>query len=183
MNTIIFIYGFTGKTKHAKVAKKVFSKSNFLVFEYDSMLREPIEKISSDLEKFISSSTKKGDKIYLIGVSAGGVIAEYYSRVINPDKTTGVATICSPLGGTYVSKLYSKKLKGVKELRKNSSLLNKIKNSKTKINVINFYSPLDLLVPGKSGKGKNPVKVKDFFHFTIQYNRKILIKTKDFFGI
>lgn len=183
MNTVIFIYGFTGSTKHARVAKKVFSKSKFLIFEYNSKLKDSIEKISSDLDKFIEKNTKKSDKIYLIGVSAGGIIAEYYSKILNPKKIQALSTICSPINGTYVTRFYSKKLKGLKDLSRNSKILSKIKSSKSKVKEINFYSYFDPLVPGNSGKGKNPEKIGNFFHFTIQYNKKTLIKSKDFFGI
>ena len=182
MKKVIFIYGFTGCEKQARVARNIFSNYEFLVFNYNSWLKQSIKEISKELEIFINGATKKNEKVFLIGISAGGIIASYYSKLINPKKILAIATVFSPLTGTYLPKFYPRKLRGLQELRKGSKLLKCIKNSKAKVKEINFYSLLDPLVPGNAGRGKNPVHTWNFFHFTVQNDKSILNQIKRFFS-
>lgn len=183
MDKIIFLYGFTGSERDSHVAKKIFSNYDLVCFEYDSELIEPLEKIAKDLGYFIDSNTSKNEKVNLIGVSAGGTIASYYAKFVSINKIDKIATICSPFNGTYVPYFYSNKRKGLKELSYGSDFLKELSSKKfSKNKIINFYSFFDLLVPFNSGKGENPKYTWDFFHFTIQNNKKILRKVKEFFN-
>ena len=182
MEKITFIYGFTGSKKDSKIAKRILSDYDVICFEYDSKLKQSIEQISLKLDDFINSNINKKEKINLIGISAGGIIASYYAKFVSPKKVNKLATICSPFKGTYVPYFYSKKRKGLKELAYNSTLLKKISSKKLDKNkAINFYSYFDILVLGKSGKGDNPVCIWNFFHFTIQNDENIYKKIKKFF--
>jgi len=181
MKKLIFVYGFKGNSNQAKIAKSIFSDYNFLIFNYDSNLNQSIEEIAEELNNFICKNTLPKEKVYLMGVSAGGIICSYFSKFINPKKVIALGTICAPFNGTYVPIFYSKKLGGLQELKYHSSLLKKIKYSKSKIKEINFYSYFDILVPGKSGASKNAVHTSKFFHFTIHNNKQILNKIKIFF--
>ncbi|MEK6913692.1 MAG: alpha/beta fold hydrolase [Nanoarchaeota archaeon] len=178
----IFVYGFKGYNKQIKSAKEVFGNLPLICFEYNSNLNQPLEKIAEELSNFVNSNTKKKEKINLIGVSAGGIIATYYTKFLSPHKIHKLATICSPFRGTYLSFFYSKKKKGVRELIYNSEFLKNLNSRKlNKYQIINFYSYLDPLVPGNSGKGENSFHTWNFFHFLIQNDKKILRKIKCFF--
>ncbi|MEK6833335.1 MAG: alpha/beta fold hydrolase [Nanoarchaeota archaeon] len=181
MKKVIFVYGFTGTNKDSETAKKVLNNYDVICFEYDSGLKKPLEKIADELDDFIISKTNTNEKVNLIGVSAGGVIASYYTRFVSPNKVDKLATICSPFKGTYVPIFYSKKRKGLNELFYGSEFLKKLNSRKLNNKAISFYSYFDLLVPGNSGKAENPHYTWDFFHFTIQKNKRILKKIKEFF--
>jgi esterase/lipase len=86
MKKVIFIYGFTGTNKDSLTAKKVLDNYNLICFEYNSNLRQSLEEISKELDNFIISKTSESEKVNLIGVSAGGVIAEYYAKFVSPKK-------------------------------------------------------------------------------------------------
>jgi hypothetical protein len=184
MDETIFIYGYLGYKKQERIAKKIFGNKNLICFEYNSSLKQSIEDISYELNQFVKSlKIKSNKKVNLIGISAGGVIAEYYSKFINPKIVDKIATICSPLNGTYLANFYPKKFKGLNQLKRNSILLRKLKYKKLgKNKIINFYSYLDLLVPGNSGKGENPVHTWNFLHFIIQNDKSIFKRIKYFFN-
>lgn len=176
----IFLYGFTGSKKDSETSRKFID--DIICFEYDSSLKQPLEEIAFELDKFIKHNTKKSEKINLIGVSAGGIIANYYTKFINLSKVNKIATICSPFGGTYVSYFYLNRRKGIADLLYGSKFLKKLNSKKLPKNkVINFYSHLDFVVPGNSGKGDNPVHTWDFLHFRIQKDKRIFKKIKAFF--
>jgi len=182
MEKVIFIYGFTGTDRDSNVAKKVLDNYNLICFEYNSDLKQSLEKIAEELDSFIVSKTGKKEKVNLIGASAGGIIAEYYAKFVSPKKVDKLATICSPFKGSYVPIFYSKERRGLKELFYNSEFLKKLNSRKLNKNkTINFYSYLDVLVPGNSGKAENSHHTWDVFHFTIQNDKKILKKIKEFF--
>ncbi len=180
MKKVIFIYGFEGYKNQSKTAKSIFN--NLICFEYNSKLKQPLEEITKELDDFINLKIKKDEKVNLIGVSAGGIIASYYTKFINPKKVSKLATICSPFKGSYLTIFYSKKRKGLKELSYGSDFLKKLNSKKLgKNKIINFYSFFDILVPFNSGRGENPVYTWNFFHFAIQNDKKILRKIKGFF--
>lgn len=182
MKKIIFIYGFEGYKQQERVAKKILSDYDLICFEYDSKLKQPLEEITEELDNFINSNTNKKEKVNLIGLSVGGIIASYYAKFVNPKKINKFATICSPFNGTYIPSFYAKKREGLKELKHNSIFLKKLNSKKLgKHKMINFWSCLDILVPGKSGKGENPIHTWNFFHFTIQNDENIFRKVKEFF--
>jgi esterase/lipase len=178
----IFIVGFTGGKRDIFFARSILKPEyEVIYFKYDTFLRKSVQQISRKLDRFVLDITKNSEKVNLIGVSAGGVIAEYYSRFVNPKKVNKIATICSPLNGTYIPKIFPKKLKGVNQMKYNSPLLKKIKKSRTKTHELNIYSKLDFLVPGNSGKGKNSKHTLFFIHFLIQWWPGIYFKVKRFF--
>ena len=182
MKKIFFIYGFGGHKGQARIAKKVLNNYELICFEYNSKLEQSLRKIVLDLDNFINFKTSEKEKVNLVGISTGGIIATYYAGFVSPKKVHKLATICSPFKGTYVTSFYSKRRKGLKELNRNSAFLKKLNSKKLgKDKTINFYSVLDLLVPGKSGKGENPFHTSNFFHFTIQNDKRIFKKIKEFF--
>jgi hypothetical protein len=180
---IIWVYGFTGYNKQTKTARKILDNYNLICFEYNSRLNQPLEKIAEELDKFITSKTRKNEKIDLIGVSAGGLIASYYTKFISPGKVDKIATICSPFKGSYLPFFYSQKRKGLKDLLYESKFLKNLNSRKVgKNKTINFFSYLDPLVPGKSGKGENPIHTWNFNHFFVHSDKKILKRIQKFFN-
>lgn len=183
MKKVVFIYGLSGSKRDSNAAKRILNDYNLICFEYNSNLKQPLEEIAEELNDFIISKTHKDEKVNLIGVSAGGIIASYYSKFVSPKKVDKLATICSPFKGSYVPIFYSKERRGLKELFYNSEFLKKLNSRKmNKTKIINFYSYLDILVPGSSGKAENPYHTWDFFHFTIHNNKSILNNIKEFFS-
>lgn len=182
MAKVIFIPGFTGGKRDMFVAKKILKKYNLIYFKYNTLLIQTIEEISKELNSFIKSlKLKENEKINLIGVSAGGIIALYYAKFLNNEKIDKFVTMHSPLKGSYFAWLFPKKLRGLKQLKKNSKFLKKLKKKKTKVNQINFWNYFDVLVPGKSGKGENPINTKMPIHFLVQWWPAIYYKIKKFF--
>lgn len=114
MKKVIFIYGLAGSNKDSETAKKVLDNYDLICFEYNSDLKQSIEEIAEDLDDFIISKSKKEEKVNLIGVSAGGIIAVYYTKFVSQKKVDKLATICSPFKGSYVPIFYSKERKGLK---------------------------------------------------------------------
>lgn len=183
MKKAIFIYGFMGSKRDSEVAKKVLNNHDLICFEYNSKLKQPLEEIAGELDDFIISKTNQKEKVNILGVSAGGVIASYYTKFVSPSKVNKLATICSPFKGTYVPIFYSKERRGLKQLFYGSDFLKRLNSKKLdKKKAISFYSYFDILIPGSSGKAENPHHTWDFFHFTIQNNKRILIKIKEFFS-
>ena len=84
MTKTIFVYGFEGHRGQLKVAGKIFD--DLIYFEYNSKLTQSLEEIAKDLGDFIDLKTKKKEKINLIGVSAGGIIADYCLKFVSPSK-------------------------------------------------------------------------------------------------
>ncbi len=178
---VIFLYGLKGNKRHARTAQKTLKEYEVISFNYNSDFKQPIQEIARELKRFIDSITSKKEKVNLIGISAGGVIASYYQKFIAPAKVNKLVTLSSPLKGTYITGFYSKRAIGVKQMAKNSSFLDKLNSKKSKSNVLNFYCYFDILVPGNSGKGENPVPIPNFLHFFVQYDKRILNKIKEFF--
>jgi hypothetical protein len=65
-------------------------------------------------------------------------------------------------------------------MKKNSHFLKELSSKKSKGKALNFYSYFDILVPGESAKGENPIQTSNFLHFFIQNDKKILKKIEEF---
>jgi len=179
---VIFVYGLLGYKEQQKTAKEILKDYDLICFEYNSKLEQALEKIAEELKEFIDEKTNKNEKIYLLGISAGGIIASYYAKFISPKKVKKMATICSPFKGSPLTFFYSKKRKGLKQLSCGSKFLKKLNARKLNKNkTINFYCYLDPLVPRISGKGENPIHTWNFLHFIIHNDKKILKKIDKFF--
>lgn len=171
MTKIIFIPGFMGGKRDTFIAKKILKDYDLIYFKYNTYLIQTIEEIAMELKTFINSlKSKKNEKLILIGFSAGGIISLYYAKFLDKNKLIDkIITIHSPIKGTYFTEMFSKRFKGLKQLKLNSKILNKIEKNKTKINQINFWNYFDTALPGKSGKGKNPKNSFMPLHFLVQW--------------
>jgi len=165
--------------------KKALRKDfEVIYFDYDTGLKESIKSYSRELKEFINRlKLKRGEKVSLVGFSAGGIIAEYYARFLDKNRVDKIVTICSPFGGTWYNRVHSSKRKGLKELGYDSKLLKEIKKKKIRkdIDELNIWSYLDPLVPAKSGRGSGiSLHTYFFIHWIITFYPPIIYKTRKF---
>ncbi|MFH1500864.1 MAG: alpha/beta hydrolase [archaeon] len=163
---------------------KLYLKERFevIAFDYANGLNDSLEKYAVELKKFIDNlNLKKGEKVNLIGHSAGGLIGEYYVRFLDDNKVDKLVTISSPFQGAPLARWFFTWRKGIKDIQKGSKFLKKISKNKKKLNEINFYCTWDILVPGSSGKGSNPSRTYFFIHFINYLWPPIVWRVKRFF--
>ncbi|MEC8220704.1 MAG: hypothetical protein VX028_01420 [Nanoarchaeota archaeon] len=179
---IIFLHGMGGGKKDSYTFKKIFSNYIFIPFIYDSTLKKSISELAKDLEEFVSIHVSSTQYFSLVGVSAGGVISEYYIKTKQPKHLTHFYSICSPHKGTYLPKYLWKKREGVQDLNKNSKLLKNLDNlnyPKT-LKVGSLYSKYDLLVPGVSGSNGASSHTNFPLHWIIHFMPYVAKKAKHF---
>lgn len=183
MKKIIFVPGMAGGKRDMYLIKKIMKDFEVIYFHYDVWLNDSFEKSAKKLDLFITNlNIKRNEKISIIGVSAGGIVVEYYIKFINKSKIEKIVTVCSPFKGTWIASVFFRKHKGVQELRKNSKFLKKLKNEKLihKIREKTFWCFFDPIVPGISAKGKNPEHTFFFLHWVIQFWPPLIHKIKIF---
>ena len=183
---IVFICGMYGGRRDMFLIKKVLKSFDVIYFDYDFGLRESISDYAKKLKTFIKNlKLQKDEKIGIIGVSAGGVIADYYLKFLGKNKVDKFVSICSPLHGTYLAKLgflFFGKRKGLKELHQKSPLIKKLTKSRLKnIKSKSFWCYFDPLVPGQSAKGENSEHTLFFVHWIVQLWPPLIYKVKKFF--
>ena len=85
---IIFLPGFTGGKRDAWIMKPMLrNKFDFYIFDYKTGLKEDLRIIAKQLQKFIDNlKLKKDEKIIIIGLSVGGIIASYYLKFLDDTK-------------------------------------------------------------------------------------------------
>jgi len=183
MQKIVFIGGFFGTKFDHIVFKKIMKNYKIICFQYNTKLIDSIPNIAKDLDKFIKSlKLENKEKINMIGLSAGGIIADYYLKFINNEKINKFVTIFSPFKGSILTYLFPKKFKGLNNLKNNSEILKKLNKQKLQnIEIISFWSFLDPIVFGISGKYKNSKHTLFCIHSFIQFWPVISIKIKKFF--
>jgi pimeloyl-ACP methyl ester carboxylesterase len=180
MKKVIFVPGFTGGKRDMYVIKRKLRNFELIYFSYDTWLNKGIEDYSKELKKFIDSLKLKKEKASIIGVSAGGIIAEYYLKFLDNKRVDKVITICSPFEGSWVAYLFRKK-KGMRQLTRDSHLLKKLRKTKLKgIKEKNIWSKLDFIVPGDSGKGDHPEHTLFFIHPIIHWWPPMVNKIREF---
>ncbi len=166
--------------------KKILKDFDVIYFKYDSTLMQSIENLAKKLKNFVDGlKLKKNEKVGIIGVSAGGVVADYYLKFFGGwKKTSKFVSICSPLHGTYLSLfefLFFGKRIGLKQIGRKSDLIKKLESVKLKkVKQLNFWSYLDPLVPGKSGKGENSKHTWFFIHLIVHFWPPLVYKIKKF---
>jgi esterase/lipase len=172
---IIFVPGFGGGKKDMFLFKKILKNHKIHYFNYNTNLQKPIKYYSKKLKRFLKNINRKKKKIGIIGISAGGIIAEYCVKCLN-QKVDKLIAVCSPFKGAWITNLFSKR-KDIQDLKKGSRVLEQIKNSDS-ANEKDFFSYFDPLFPGNSGKGENPEHTFFFLHWIIQFYPPIIYKTK-----
>ncbi len=181
MEKVIFIPGFTGGKRDMVLFKAFLSNYNVIYFDYDTGLNDKIEDIAKSLKRFIDKLKLKTEKVNIVGVSAGGIIADYYLKYIDNKKVKSFVSICSPFGGTYLTYLFSKKRKGLMQLTPKCGFLKRLSSKKLRhIRKESIWCYLDPLVPGTSGKSENPKHTLFFLHWIIQWWPVLIFEAKSF---
>ncbi len=183
MKKVIFIAGMYGGKRDQFILQKILKNFKVIYFPYNTKLYETFETIAKQLDYFIKNlNLKKDEKVSIVGVSAGGIISDYYLKFIDIKRVNKIAIIYSPFKGTYLTHLFSKKRKGIHQINYSSKFLNKLNSKKIKnVKIISFWSFLDPLIPGTSGKYKNSHHSLFFLHWIVQFWPPILYKIKNFF--
>jgi hypothetical protein len=184
MKKVIFVPGFYGGKYQIWLIKIILKNFELIYFQYNTTLKESIEKIAKQLKNFINNlKLNKEEKVDIIGLSAGGIIIDYYLKFIDNKKINKFISICSPFKGTYLANIYSLflKSKGLQQLKSNSIFLKELfKKRLNNIKVENIWCLFDLIVPGTSAKGINPKHTYFFLHWFIQYWPPVIFEIKRF---
>ncbi|MDE1848480.1 MAG: hypothetical protein KGH55_00400 [Nanoarchaeota archaeon] len=152
-----------------------------IYFPYDTTLRKSITEYALQLKSFINNlNLTRKEKVSIFSLSAGGIIASYYTKFLDKKRVNKLVTVCSPFGGSWI-RIFFRKRRGAQELGPNSILLKRLANKKNKfIKEFNLWCFLDPLVPGTSGKGDNSKHTLFFLHWVIQFWPPIILRAKDF---
>ncbi|MFH1133939.1 MAG: hypothetical protein V1735_05585 [Nanoarchaeota archaeon] len=183
MKKIVFIGGMVGTRFDSLMFRKAFAGYVIHEFHYNQMLIEDIPTVAGKLKGFIDSlQLADGEKIGIIGLSAGGIIADYYLKFLDSGKTDTFATVFSPFGGSNLGIFFSRKYLGIHDLTKGSALLAKLREMKIEnIRMISIWSYLDYIVSGTSGRYENPKHTFFFIHSISQFWPPIAFSLKRFF--
>ena len=182
MKKVVLISGaWGGRKDFLLINYHLKNKFKTSYFKYNTLLTEKIEKISKQLQKFIQKQTSENEKVDILALSAGGIIADYYLKFIDNHKVENFVSVCSPFNGTPIAYLFPKTIfKGISQLRKNTNFLRKLNNKSPKTNQLNIWSKYDILVPGYSGQGPQPHHTYFFLHPIIHFFPPIIKRLKRF---
>lgn len=185
---IILIPGFRdGEYKFRKIRERLEKDFEVCMFEYDSYLNNSLITYAYELDSFLSSFSSNS-KISIIGVSAGGLIANYYLKFLNINSKNkskknivNLVLITVPFRGTIFAHLPLVS-EGIQDMRFNSEFITKMNSRKIppKINIKTFYSTLDIIVPFTSGKYKNNEVTLFPIHNLIHYHKPLINKIHNF---
>jgi predicted peptidase len=184
MKKIIIVPGFLEQKKDKGLIKPLLKDFNVIFFDYDNKLNKPLEESSKKLKKFVDSlHLKKNEKVSIVGLSAGGVITDYYLKYFPHKKVDKFISIFSPFHGSFWANIFSKKRKGLNQLKPNSDFLKKLSKRRIKhVKRMSIWCFFDPVVSGISAKGENPNHTLFFLHnFRYLQNRfPIVSKVKEF---
>jgi triacylglycerol lipase len=152
MTPILFVHGFGGGSYEFKpIESYLKKKGDFKFYEFVYPRRfgeESIKNIAQSLKKFVSNNIKE-KKLAIIGISQGGIIAEYYLKNFNKKKIDCLITLCTPHKGSLAA--YFRSIPGFLDLRPGSKTIIELDNymRKSKIPLYSVFTPFDLMViPG-----------------------------------
>jgi hypothetical protein len=190
MKNVLFIHGFGGGVYEYRPIQK-FLKDKFgdQIAFYEFAYKEKFGQkelgfIADKLTKYIDEKLK--DKRFcVIAFSQGGIIWRIYesqNHSLN-NCTDKVITICTPHNGSWLAYIFGFFLPGVRDLKPDSLLLQKLNNQKTNLKYYSIYNPLDLMVfPGTNAIFDQAVinkRVCDIGHMFTFWNKKTLNFVKE----
>jgi len=117
--------------------------------------RISLEALSVQLRDYVGMHFSARERIDLVGFSMGGLVCRYYIQMLGgSSRVDRLVTISAPNHGTLLAYLSSRD--ACKEMRPRSDFLQKLNNDCSKlreIEVISFWTPLDLIIiPAKSSR-------------------------------
>jgi len=159
---ILFIHGIVGNEDQYQPIIKYLHKrgaSRFYKFGYSNKFGLTSIKVAAkELAEYIKDNIKE-EKINIIAMSQGGIIALTYLKYFKNKNINKIFTICSPHKGSILAKILN--LRGLIDLRPQSDLLKEleifVKENNTKL--YSIYTPFDLVVfPGWNAKSNYGIK-------------------------
>ncbi len=181
MKKVIYVPGYAGGIRDIKALKKL-KDFEVIYFSYDTTLKEPIEKIAGKLKKFIDNlKLEKGEKVNIVGMSAGGVVTAYYLKFLDNKKTDRFISLYSPFRGTHLASIPESR-KGLRQITRDSNFLKELAKKKIRgVKVKNVYSRFDFVVPGLSGMGQESWHSNFFMHPLATFWPPTIREVKKFF--
>jgi esterase/lipase len=182
MKKVIYVPGYIGSMWDVRALRKKLKDFELIYFDYDTSLKDSIEKTAKKLKKFIDNiKLGEGEKVNIIGMSTGGVITDYYLKFLDSKKTDRFISLCSPFRGTHLASIPENK-KGLKQITRNSKFLEELSKKKLRgVKVKNFYSKFDFVVTGNSGEGRIPHHTYFFMHPLITFWPPVIRDINKFF--
>ena len=181
---IVLVHGFLGSGKLFFFIKKKLQEKGLKCFTPTLKpinAKYGIEDLAKKLKDEINFNLGYNSSLVLIGFSMGGIVCRYYLQELNGlDRVKQFFTISTPHHGSYLA--YLLPLKGIKQIRPKSDLLNKLTLTESKLNELQIYSfrtPFDLMIiPSSSSIWNIAINKKyySFLHSYMLFNPKI---TKD----
>ncbi len=181
---IVYIPGFLERREQFPIIKYVLAKHKVIYFEYNTSLKDSIPKLATQLKQFINRiKLKENEKLAIIGYSAGSIIAEYYLKFIDSKKISKFISVCSPIKGTFLANMFSKRRKGLQQLKPKSKFLADLAKKRLKaVKKISFYCPFDIITPGTPAKHENSIKSLYFLHVFAPCWPPIILKIRKLLG-
>lgn len=177
---IVYIPGFLEGKEQFIILKQILSKHELLYFKYDTSLKEDIPELAKQLKRLIGNlHLKENEKIALIGFSVGSIIADYYLKFIDNKKVGKFTSVCSPIEGTFLANIFSRKRKGLQQIRPKSKFLADLaKKRLLSVKKTSFYCPFDIITPGTPSKQEKSIQTFFFLHVFAPCWPTIILKIK-----
>ena len=157
MEKIIFVPGINAQNWNSNIVdlfsiRLILNKYDVRYFMYDRKADESLMNVAKDLRKYINKiKLKKGEKIILIGHSAGGLIIDYYLKFLNNKKVSQFVSIATPFKGCLWLNYIHEDKKAIEEMAPGSSFLKKLTKKRIgNVKRLSIWCYADYVVPGKS---------------------------------
>jgi triacylglycerol lipase len=179
---IVLVHGLLNTGKIFFLMKRILEKRGLECFAPDLKpidARYGLEDLSKKLKDKINSELGEADKFILIGFSMGGIIARHYLQYLGgASRVDYFFSISTPHHGSKLAYLYPGK--GMKQLRSNSSFINKLEENESilkDIKLFSYWTPLDLIIIPSSSSRWEIAENKKFFsllHLLMVFNKKVV---------
>ena len=179
---IVLVHGLLNTGKIFFLMKRILEKRGLECFAPDLKpidARYGLEDLSKKLKDKINSQLGEAGKFILIGFSMGGIVARYYLQYLGgASQVDYFFSISTPHHGSKLAYLYPGK--GMKQLRSNSSFINKLEENESilkDIKLFSYWTPLDLIIIPSSSSRWEIAENKKFFsllHLLMVFNKKVV---------
>lgn len=138
-----------------------------------------IADLATKLETYIDGKLGKNGTFAIVGFSMGAIIARYYLQLLaGHERVSGLVALAGPHNGSIYAHLYVGQ--GARDLRPNSELMQKLKNTEECLNNIqltSYWSPFDVVVvPSKSAQwdAASNRKINVLWHDGIPRDKRVI---------
>ena len=109
---------------------------------------ESLEVLAQQVSIHVEKLRAQNRRVFLIGFSMGGLICRYFMQFLGGvDKVERWVSVSAPHNGTWTASLFWGK--GVKQMRRGSSFLNRLNNSLDTLKYVptmSIWTPYDLMI-------------------------------------